>query len=307
MKFLFALITACCLINIAKANDQMRQWTFTSGEQETAEIIAFDESTRIVTLRKTDQTILKLEETEFSSIDRAWILQWIELDEEARDMLNRVGGTVTHEKTTGEFATDYYVYHPAPDKIPAGTKPPMMMLFHPGGNGGRVIYRYVEAAAANGFALVSFDHFRNTQKDEAAFSDEMDTRFAAILPQVEANVPHDPQRVYMGGTSGGALRAYRYAVLVDRPWAGVFAAGGWLGYRPDYKRDYPPLLVAMVNGDKDDAANHYIKRDTEMLQSTGSIVSIHAFEGGHQMPPPSVISKAFRWLLETELPDEAAP
>lgn len=307
MKRIAALLSVCLLINAAKANDQMRQWTFESGGKQAAEIVAFDEKTRIVTLRKEDQTIIKLDEAEFSALDRAWILQWIELDEEAREMLGRVGGIVTHEKTTGEFSIDYYVYHPAPETIPAGTKPPMMMLFHPGGNGGRAIYRYVEAAAATGFTLVSFDYFRNTKGNEGELIEEMARCFPAILPQIEAKVPHDPLRIYMGGTSGGAMRAYGFSMLADRPWAGIFAGGGWLGPDNMYRRPYPRLRVAMVNGDKDRGANQYIRRDTEMLQSTGGIVSVHAFEGGHQMPPPSVMTKAFRWLLDAELPPGDAP
>lgn len=297
----------CLFVNIVLANDQIRQWTFESGEKQAAEIVAFDETTRIVTLCKEDQSILKLEEVAFSTLDRAWILQWIEQDEEARDMLSRVGGTVTREKTTGKFATDYYVYHPSPEKIPAGTKPPMMMLFHPGGNGGRAIYRYVEAAAATGFTLISFDYFRNTRGNEEGLADAMQERFVAILSEIEANVPHDPRRVFMGGTSGGAMRSYRNTLLVERPWAGIFAGGGWLGPNDSYRQDYPPLVVAMVNGDKDNGANAYINRDTLLLQSKGGVVSVHAFEGGHQMPPPSVMTKAFRWLLETELPESADP
>jgi predicted esterase len=307
MKRLFTLFAACWIINAASANDQMRQWTFESGQKQAAEIIAFDEDTRIVTLREEDQAIIKRNENEFSALDRAWILQWIELDEEAREMLARVGGTVTREKTTGESAIDYYVYHPAPETIPAGTQPPMMMLFHPGGNGGRAIYRYVEAAAATGFTLVSFDYFRNTRDKESDLGDEMEKRFPIILPQIEANVPHDPLRVFMGGTFGGAMRAYGNTMLTERPWAGIFAGGGWLGPNNMYRRPYPPLRVAMVNGDKDRGANAYIRRDTEMLQSTGGIVSVHAFEGGHQMPPPSVMTKAFRWLLDTELPAGDVP
>lgn len=64
---------------------------------------------------------------------------------------------------------------------------------------------------------------------------------------------------------------------------------------------------AMVNGDKDHGANSIIDRDTAWLQSRGCIVSVHAFEGGHQMPPPSVMTKALRWLLETEAPEVGAP
>lgn len=307
MKTLLALSISFFLVNLTKANDQMRQWTFESGDKQEAEIIAFDEATRIATLRKQDQTIIKLDEAAFSALDRAWILQWIEQDEEARDMLARVGGTVTRGKTTGKLATDYYVYQPAPEMIPAGTAPPMMLLFHPGGNGGRAIYRYVEAAAATGFTLVSFDYFRNTRKNEEGLAGEMQERFVAIFPEIEANVAHDPQRIFMGGTSGGAMRAYRNTLLVKRPWAGIFAGGGWLGPNDSFRRDYPPLLVAMVNGDKDNGANGYIKRDTQWLQSKGGTVSVHAFEGGHQMPPPSVMTKAFRWLLEAKLPEPAVP
>ena len=64
---------------------------------------------------------------------------------------------------------------------------------------------------------------------------------------------------------------------------------------------YPRMRVAMVNGDKDHA-NRRIPKDTEVLQRAGSVISVHAFEGGHQMPPPTVLTKALRGLLETELP-----
>jgi hypothetical protein len=40
----------------------------------------------------------------------------------------------------------------------------------------------------------------------------------------------------------------------------------------------------------------YLERDTARLQQAGCKVSVHAFKGGHQVPPPSVQEKAFRWL-----------
>ena len=67
------------------------------------------------------------------------------------------------------------------------------------------------------------------------------------------------------------------------------------------------MRVAMVNGDKDVAANQWIKRDSAVLQKAGCAVSVHAFEGGHQLAPPSVQIKALRWLLEGEPAAEAAP
>lgn len=295
-----------CLIHFANANDQMRHWTYVSGDKVEGEIVSFDEETRIVTLATSAGKTFELDESQLSAIDQAWILQWIEQDEEARAMLERVGGTVTRYTTTGAFPTTYYLYTPANRSgAVEGEQSPLLFLFHPGGNGGRVVYRYIEAAAELGITLVSFDHFRNTDNNPEREA-EMLERFTAILPQIEAAVPHDEKRMYMGGMSGGAWRSYHYSAQVPRPWAGILAAGGWLGGEQWYDLPYPRMRVAMVNGDKDHA-NRCIPKDTEILQRAGALVSVHAFEGAHQLAPPSVLTKALRWLLETELADHAAP
>ena len=292
------------LLSFAQANDQMRDWTLASGTKQQAEIIDYDEPNKLVTLRLADQAEVKINEQEFSTIDRAWILQWVEQDEEARTMLAKVGGTVTEHAGTGKFKTAYAVYHP-PVAATEAAKLPMLILFHPGGNGRRAIYKYVEAAAAAGITLVSLDYFRNHK--DSALGDEMLECFRELLPQIEATVPHDEKRMFMGGTSGGACRSYHYSARVPRPWAGILACGGWLGGRKNYDLPFPRMRVAMVNGDKDTAANHYVDPDTACLQKSGSVVSVHAFEGGHQMPPPSVQEKALRWLLGNESSSEAVP
>jgi poly(3-hydroxybutyrate) depolymerase len=243
-----------------------------------------------------------MNEQDFSSIDRAWILQWMEQDEEARELLAKIGGTVTEHTGTGNFTTAYSVYQP-PAAVD-GAKGPMLILFHPGGNGRRAIYKYIEAASKVGLTLVSLDHFRNTGNDPVKEA-EMLERFTALLPQIEATVPHDESRMFMGGVSGGAWRSYHYSAQVPRPWAGIFACGGWLGGKIFYHLEYPAMRVAMVNGDKDAPANRYLDPDTACLQRTGSIVSVHAFEGGHQLAPPSVQEKAFRWLLNDKVQMEA--
>lgn len=306
MKTLLLPFALCCLLNFAQANDQMRDWTLASGETQQAEIVSYDEAKKLVTLRLPNQTEVQLPEEKVSAIDRAWILEWVERDEEARNLLVKIGGTVTEHAGSGKFTTEYAVYHPR--AAADGAKLPMLILFHPGGNGRRAIYQYIEAAAAAGITLVSLDYFRNTDDDPGEEAEMLEC-FTALLPQIEATVAHDKKRIFMGGTSGGAWRSYHYSALIDRPWAGIFAAGGWLGGRKYYHLAYPRMRVAMVNGDKDAPANHYIDPDTAILQKTGSIVSIHAFEGGHQMPPPSVQEKALRWLLsdEDEVRAEAAP
>jgi len=297
MKLHLFPIALCGLFNIAQANDQMRNWTFVSGKTEAAEIIAYNEAEKRVTLRRVDRGEAKFDEAEFSAIDRAWILQWVEQDEEARELVVKLGGSVTEHVGTGEFTTQYAVYHPP--GVEAGTELPMLILFHPGGNGRRGIYNYVEAASKVGITLVSMDYFQNTGDDPVEEA-KMLARFTELLPQIEASVAHDKKRIFMGGTSGGAWRAYHYSAQVARPWAGILAGGGWLGGKKYYHLPYPRLRVAIVNGDKDLGANAVIEADSAVLQQAHSIVSVHAFEGGHQMPPPSVQEKAIRWLLSNE-------
>lgn len=305
MKILLLPLALCGLLHIAKANDQMRDWTLASGSKQQAEILAYNESKKLVTLRLPDQTKVQISEQDFSSIDRAWILQWVEQDEEARAMLAKIGGTVTEHAGTGKFTTHYAVYHP-PVAAAAGSKLPMLILFHPGGDGRRNIYKYIESAAAVGISLVSLDYFRNTGNDPAKEAEMLEC-FTELLPQIEATVPHDEKRMFMGGMSGGAWRSYHYSAQVARPWAGVIAGGGWLGGKIYYHLPYPRMRVAMVNGDKDKGANHFVDPDSARLQQAGSIISVHAFEGGHQVAPPSVQEKALRWLLSEEVRVEAEP
>lgn len=303
MKFLLPLVL-CSLLSIVHANDQMREWTLTSGKKQQAEILSYDEPKKIVTLRLPDQTEVRIDEQEFSAIDRAWILQWVEQDEEARALLTKLGGTVTEHAGTGKFKTAYTVYQPP--AAAAQKSPPLFIVFHPGGNGRRSIYAYIEAAAAVGMTLVSLDYFKNTA-DEPEKEEEMLECFTELLPQIEAAVPHDPNRMFMGGMSGGAWRAYHYSARFARPWAGIYAGGGWLGGKKYYHLPYPRMKVAMVNGDKDAAANRYVDPDTALLQKAGCMVSIHAFEGGHQIAPPSVQEKALRWLLSDSAQLQAQP
>lgn len=282
----------------------MRDWTLATGKKQQAEILSYDETKKLVTLRLPDQSEVRMSEQEFSTIDRAWILQWVEQDEEARAMLAKIGGKVTEHTGTGKFTTGYAVYHPP--AATAGSKLPMLILFHPGGNGRRGIYKYIESAAAVGITLVSLDYFRNTGNDPVREA-EMLERFTDLLPQIEATVPHDEKRMFMGGISGGAWRSYHYSAQVPRPWAGIAAGGGWLGGKIYYHLNYPRMRVAMINGDKDIGANQQLDPDTARLQEAGCVVSVHAFEGGHQIAPPSVQEKALRWLLSEESAAEAAP
>jgi hypothetical protein len=284
----------------ASANADVRDWKLKSGETKRAELLRVDEAKKIIYLREATET--GLEGKEFTlkidllaPLDRAWVLEWSETADELAEKLKQLGGTMDHHQEGGATTqTDFYVYHP---KLTSGVNPdqrPLMILFDAGGKGQRYLLRHVEAAQAVGMVMVACDVFRNGVDDGPLF-----TRFKELLPVILQTVKHDPKRIFLGGTSGAAERAYHYsAQFPEIPWAGVYANGGWLGPPMYYNLPYPAMRVAMVNGDKDTHANDSLEPTSIVLQQRGVTISVMAFEGAHQIPPVSVQIKALRWLLK---------
>ena len=204
-----ALILSLSL-HTALGNDQLRDWTLASGEKYRAEIIAYDEPDKTVTIRRDNGDELEVRESDLSAIDRAWILQWVEKDEEARDLLARIGGTVTLHQGGGKFSTTYAVYQPPG----ASAAPPMLILFHPSGDGTRKIYSYIEAAAATGMTLVSFDFFRNTTNDPD--NDINERCLSASPPSSRRSKPPSP--MIRTGSSRAAPPGVRTVPIIIPPW-----------------------------------------------------------------------------------------
>lgn len=278
----------------ARANSEMRDWALLDGGRFRAEIEEVNEAENHIRLRKEDGTDLLLPIDEFSTLDRAWILEWQEIAEELEDSVKKLGGRIEHFEGKGPtMTTGFNVYHPSGGLQP-GEQRPLMILFDPGGKAMRYLLRHMEAAEEVKMTIVTCDVFRNgMQRGEAR------RRFKEVLPIIQATIPHDPARLFLGGTSGGALRSFNLsAAFPEIPWAGVYSNGGWLGGKENREdTPFPAMRVVMVNGDKDHAANSWMDADAVALRQKGSTISVMAFEGGHQVPPPSVQAKAFKWLL----------
>ena len=294
LLILVFLVTAV----IALGSNTLREWKTNSGTTYTADLVSYDEAAKMVELRLKDDTVVRVAYDDFSVTDRAWLLEWTEFAEEMQAKLQGMGGVLSAHTGKGKFPIDYWVYQPPLTDASAAAKPPMLILFHPNGNGHREIIRYLEAAKATGLTLVSCDYFRNTPKDIE--DPVMLERFKELLPQIEDTVPHDEKRMFMGGCSGGSMRSFQYSAQVTRPWAGIYSNCGWMGGEMWYHLPFPAMRVAMVNGNQDPVGDYELKRDTVRLQQAGCKISVHLFEGGHQVPPPSVQEKAFRWLLNDE-------
>lgn len=291
---LIALILAF-FVQTTSANTDEREWTFKSGEKIRAAQLSYDTETGEVILLIEDSKEKSIQFKDLSPIDQAWLIEWSQIEKEMDALIEHLGGRFEHYLVEGtEFTTDTYVYYPT--ICETNNTRPMLILFNASGNAARYLKQFVNVAEVHGIVTVACAEFYNTKNDEQ--DPEMLRRFKELLPIIEANIPHDPKRMFMGGNSGGAMRAYNYSAKIDRPWAGIYANGGWLGGYDYYDWDYPSgMRVAMINGNNDHAANNWLERDGKVLSEKGNKIGLFSFEGGHQPAPATSRSKALEWMI----------
>jgi len=294
--FVMAAILFCLGLTPAFSNTDTRHWNMASGKTMHAELMNYDLEKKVALLRQDNGTETEYLLTAFASVDQAWLIEWAEFSDELEQNLQHMEGEFTHYQTEDDYHTDFYVY--TPSAYAKTTELPMLILLHPSGKGARYVMRFMEAAELLNIIVVSTDGNRNTPSDAETLV--MFERFKDLLVSIEEKVPHDHMRLCLGGTSGGALRALYYSAKIQRPWTGIFSNGGWLGPKncPGLSLPYPAgMRVAMVNGNNDEAANHYVPRDSRILQERGCEVGLFSFEGAHQIPPPAVQIKVLEWLM----------
>ncbi len=290
---LFALLSAAPLA----ANTDERRWMLATGEMFRAELVSCDEAAGTVRLKfnNAEERIYPIDD--FASLDRAWLAEWLEMSDDLDALLQQLGGKLEHITTTGEQPTDLFVYYPSSALATDAPVHPALILFSPGGKAALFVKRHMEAAEAAGLIVIACGQFRNTT--DQAEGEAFGRRFEEMFPQLLRRVRLDPARLHLGGTSGGALRAFLYSSKYHHPWAGIYSNGGWLGGRKNYDLPFPGgMRIAIVNGSLDDAANRSFLADGEVLRRAGNTLGVFAFEGGHQIPPVHSQLQSFRWLLE---------
>lgn len=193
----------------------------------------------------------------------------------------------------GELAKfTYHCYVPTsykPDK-----RTPILLAFSASGKGKAIMANFKEAAEAKGWLVVGFDNLKN----KMTWSDaERDKAHKLLLADVAKNIPHHPFRMYLGGMSGGGLRSFQIAMAhSELPIAGIISCGGWLGRDYAGQKITTYMAVAIVNGDKDEAANSHVTRNTAFLKGFHARVKPFTFKGGHTLPPKNITMDIFTWL-----------
>ncbi len=296
-----ALIIGVSLAASVFANTDERMWTLNSGEELRAAQLSYDSESGDVLfmMHNSEKRIVQFED--LSEENQRWLLEWLEVEKEMNLLMERLGGRFVHEVAEGEaYTTDFYVYYPA--VCEKNKNLPMLILFNAGGNASRYLKNFVESAEEHGIVIVGCASFHNSS-DHKVYADMLE-RFKELLPIIEATVPHDPARLFMGGNSGGAMRAYTYAAKIDRPWAGIYANAGWLGGYDSYGLPYPSdMRIAMVNGTRDHS-NRWLERDKKLLTIKGNNVRVLKFDGGHTIATQESRSEALKWLIDEDGVDE---
>jgi len=277
------------------ANTDNRKWELADGTKFSAALMTYDSQKKIAVLKDSSGKTREIHFDDMGLVDKAWIKKFQNLQGEMAAVIKEEGGKYEVRKCKdGEYETTYYVYYPS--NYVRNKNIPLILLFHPGGQGQRFLLRHIRAAERAGIIAICPDTFRNNNGRVKGLEKELDTRFNDLYADIKKNIKFDQKRFLMGGSSGGALRAYHYAADFAPECFGVYANGGWLGN--SYSRPYPAMRVAMANGHKDNAANNYVEPDSKDLKAKGSVVRMFAFEGGHQTAPTETQFKAFTWMLE---------
>lgn len=296
-RIAFFLAALFLSVTHLSANSEEREWQAKDGSKFSAEIASVDVANQIVKLRLSGGKEISMAFGDLSALDKSWLFEWIEMNEELMAKVKEYGGRLERlDDKEGKGIPGFFVYHPSGEVNPQKPRA-LMFLFDPSGNPARYILRHMEAAEKTKMTIICSETFRNGQNMV-----EMSKKLDTMLPLIGSSVPYDKNRFFLGGTSGGAMSAFHIsAYLLKTKFAGIYSNVGWLGGAEVEKQAYPAYRVALVNGDKDHAVAGVMNPEIVILQERGCTVSLFAFEGGHQIPPPSVQIKAFRWLLgETE-------
>lgn len=209
-----------------------------------------------------------------------------------------IPGQVLKRTAAGPHEMTYHVYVPTAF---AATKPsPIIIAFSATGAGNGIMNQLKTSAEKAGWLIVGCDKLKNNMEKAGIKEKEAEAMEDEALNDILLSLPHQPNRVYLAGMSGGAERAYQISARRKETFAGILAFGGWLGGPENqgklkYRRG---MAVAMINGNKDKNAGSWIVSDTAALTHRSCHVKTFSFPGGHVIAPPETIDQAIRWLEE---------
>lgn len=295
IKFGLVLLmsSAACL----GGEDSRSVWTNREGRKIDAEYMGYDPKSEVVSLKLKNGKKVSLKKGLLSEEDFAWI--------EQKEAQNAPGdpaaltegrlGQVTSIPAGDGYPTSHVYY---PSKLDLKTPPPVIFLFCPVGNGHSMASKFAKACEEHGWVAVGFEQFRN-HKGELA--EEQENMWKAILKNMKRLYFYDPERMYLGGMSGGSVSAFIRSEQTGeeaRYWKGVVAICGWLGRMKSVNSPTKMAVMFVDNyeGAEEPKNSDFHKGEEKILKRRSSKVGYKWFKGGHELPPDEVLVPVLEWM-----------
>jgi predicted esterase len=184
-----------------------------------------------------------------------------------------------------------------PKNLSKTTKYPLLVILSPSGNPRSHIKLIAPAAEKHQWIIVGDDCFKNGQPFEKSIPHIMQT-----IQKAQSSYPVDPNRIYAGGLSGGAMGSYYLAFMQPQLIRGIIANTGMMPFASDpphnqpmptnFPRSKPIVMLASPT----DFRYQAMKNNKATLESLGWRVNWIEFQGGHTFAPAQCYETAIGWL-----------
>ncbi len=162
---------------------------------------------------------------------------------------------------------------------------PVIIAFDAHARGKMAINRFIDAAEKFGYIIVASNNAKNGLED---IDNVVNTLFIDVL----ALPGIDKKRVYTAGFSGGARIASSAAIYKGGIKGVIACAGGMPTTGQELSRKFDFAGIVGLN----DFNYHEMKTLDKALTENGFTSQLFTFEGTHEWPSPSILSKAVEWL-----------
>ena len=238
----------------------------------------------------------------------AWIAAWpmlssgyVELSDDEMNRLSAGHGTVEWSQgdsfRSGQIyfvsgfssnGASYYLY--IPSAFDGEADLPALMFMNAARHGLGPLLKWLPSAEDLGWIVAVPHDIGNDGPDNTP------VLLREIVRHFRSAVRHDIRRLYVGGVSGGACRAYWQARGFRGEYAGVVDVVGWMCDYDEYV--YYPSRLAVVHLNGESYHRKSFMRDDEILHRTGVRTKMLEYDGGHNYPESAIADEALTWLDE---------
>lgn len=185
----------------------------------------------------------------------------------------------------------------APPSLDKTKKYPLFVVLNPAGDSWSHMQLLTKLADEHQWILAGDDSYRNGQDMESMRPAVMET-----IRKVRQSYPVDPNNIFIGGISGGAMGAYYFVYKDPNLFKGIIANTGMMPWASDapangaMPTDFPwKKNIVMLASPEDFRFKAMLRNRTELQQRAWNIKWIE-FPGGHTAAPETYYDEAFGWL-----------